>query len=214
MSTFESVSQFDEQLLNDVLTQEKFEWINSYDIKIKMFFKCGKYDREGNLKTPALTKNGVVIPSQTKIVSSFNRITDNVDVKIILNKEYWDELNKDEREAVLVNALYYLEVREDKMGEPLTISDECDKVQLKLKKPDFYCEGFLSLIDEYKSNYIPYQDARCIANKISIGDCKQTNEENEDVKVVEKQKPKVKNIEIDETTDEDEEINLDDIIVE
>lgn len=214
MSTFESVSQFDEQLLNDVLTQEKFEWINSYDIKIKMFFKCGKYDREGNLKAPALTKNGVVIPSQTKIVSSFNRITDNVDVKIILNKEYWDELDTIEREAVLVNALYYLEVREDKIGEPLSISDECDKVQLKLKKPDFYCEGFLGLIDEYKFNYIPYQYASRITDKLSNSDCKQGNEEIENVKIVKKLKTKVENIKIEETIKEDEELNLDDIVVE
>lgn len=165
MSTFESVSQFDEQLLNDILTDEKFEWINSYDIKVKMFFKCGKYDREGNLKTPALTKNGVVIPSQTKIVSPFNRITDNVDVKIVLNKEYWDELSQEEREAVLANSLYYLEVKTDKMGEPLSISDECDKVQLKLKKPDFYCEGFLELIDQYKEKYIPWQDSEKITKR-------------------------------------------------
>lgn len=166
MSNFESVTNFEEQILNDLLSDEKFEWINSYDVKVKMFFKYGKYDKDGNLKTPALSKNGISIPSQTKIVSSFNRITDNVDVKIILNKEYWDELNKNEREAVLANALYYLEVKSDKMGEPLTVSDECDKVQLKLKKPNFYCEGFFELIEQYKKEYIPWQESERITNKI------------------------------------------------
>ena len=65
MSNFESVTAIDEQMLNDLLSTERFEWINSYDVKVKMFFKCGKYDKEGNLKTPALVKNGFSIPSQT-----------------------------------------------------------------------------------------------------------------------------------------------------
>ena len=52
------------------------------------------------------------------------------------------------------------------MGEPLTISDECDKVQLKFKKPDFYCEGFLELINEYKRKYIPWQESERITNNI------------------------------------------------
>jgi hypothetical protein len=69
-------------------------------------------------------------------------MTDNVDVKIILNKEYWDELNTKEREGVIDNMLNYLEVKKDKMDEPIPISEDSDKVQLKLKKPDFYCEGF------------------------------------------------------------------------
>jgi hypothetical protein len=212
MSTFESVSQFDEQLLNDVLTQEKFEWINSYDIKVKMFFKCGKYDKDGNLKTPALTKNGVVIPSQTKIVSPFNRITDNVDVKIVLNKEYWDELKPVEKEAVLVNALYYLEVKEDKLGEPITISEECDKVQLKLRKPDFYCEGFLCLINEYKTKYIPYQDAQHIADNvldepIPVESDKDSVDDNEP-------KKKSKNVKKLVECEDNDDLDLDDIIVD
>lgn len=166
MSNFENVNEFEERMLNDILNDERFTWINSYDIKVKMFFKYGKYDKDGNLKTPALTKNGISIPAQTKIVSAFNRITDNIDVKIILNKEYWESLDKDERRAVISNSLFYLEVKEDKMGEPLTISEECDKVQLKLKKPDFYCEGFLELIDEYKEKYIPWQESKSITSKI------------------------------------------------
>ena len=39
MSNFESVTAIDEQMLNDLLSTERFEWINSYDIKVKMFFK-------------------------------------------------------------------------------------------------------------------------------------------------------------------------------
>lgn len=166
MSNFEMCSQFDENILTKILSNEKYEWINSYDIKIKMFFKYGKYDKEGNLKTPALQKNGTAIPGQIKIVSAFNRMTDNVDVKIILNKEYWDDLLDVEREGVIDNLLTYLEVKKDKMDEPLLISEDSDKVQLKLKKPDFYCEGFLELIDIYGKDYLPFQDAKNISDKV------------------------------------------------
>jgi hypothetical protein len=170
-----------------------------------MFFKYGKYDKEGNLKTPALQKNGTAIPAQIKIVSAFNRMTDNVDVKIILNKEYWDELNTKEREGVIDNMLNYLEVKKDKMDEPIPISEDSDKVQLKLKKPDFYCEGFLSLIEDYGKEYIPYQDAEHIVNNLT----KHTETTNDDDNVkIEKHKVKVK------IKTDDSELNLDDINIE
>lgn len=216
MSNFEMCSEFDESILQSVLEKEKYEWINSYEIKIKMFFKYGKYDKEGNLKTPALQKNGTAIPAQIKIVSAFNRMTDNVDVKIILNKEYWDELNTKEREGVIDNMLNYLEVKKDKMDEPIPISEDSDKVQLKLKKPDFYCEGFLSLIEDYGKAYIPYQDAEHIVNNL-------TNDsmpiDNNITKVINEDKPVTenkgnKNKKIKQVEKENDEINLDDFDVE
>jgi hypothetical protein len=216
MSNFEMCSEFDESILQSVLEKEKYEWINSYEIKIKMFFKYGKYDKEGNLKTPALQKNGTAIPAQIKIVSAFNRMTDNVDVKIILNKEYWDELNTKEREGVIDNMLNYLEVKKDKMDEPIPISEDSDKVQLKLKKPDFYCEGFLSLIEDYGKAYIPYQDAEHIVNNLSNDSI---SIDNNTTKVINDNKSNIenkgnKNKKIKQVEKENDEINLDDFDVE
>ena len=165
MANIEQATASDNQLLEKVMSKEKYEILKSYNIKIALFYKYGKRDKEGNLKTTALSKNGVPIPAQTKIVSSFNRITDNTDVKIILNKELWDELSQNEKESVLDNSLYYIEIKEDKMGEPIMISDDSDKVDLKLRKPDFYIEGFLNVMSEYKTNYLPWQDAHNIAQK-------------------------------------------------
>lgn len=166
MANIEQATASDNQLLEKVMSKEKYEILKSYNIKIALFYKYGKRDKEGNLKTTALSKNGVPIPAQTKIVSSFNRITDNTDVKIILNKELWDELSQNEKESVLDNSLYYIEIKEDKMGEPIMISDDSDKVDLKLRKPDFYIEGFLNVMNEYKTNYLPWQDSHNIAQKV------------------------------------------------
>ncbi len=160
----------DEQILNEVLNEEKYEWIKSYDIHVKMFYKYGKYDKDGELKTPALVKNGKPIPMVIKIVSSFNRLTDNVDVKIVINKEMWDEYTKDQKIAALDGILHYLELKTDKIGEPIPISDENDKVQLKLRKPDFFCEGFNSLAEKYKNNYMPIQEAINIANLVNLNE--------------------------------------------
>lgn len=164
--SYELANQTDEQILNDLLNDERYEILNSYDIHVKLFYKYGKKDKEGNLKTPALTKNGIAIPAQIKIVSAFNRMTDDTDVKIILNKELWDELSINEKKSTIDNQLSYLQIKEDKLGEPIPISDDCDKVQLKLRKPDFYCEGFLDMLNIYKNNYLPWQDAKNIADKI------------------------------------------------
>jgi hypothetical protein len=174
----EMASQIDEILLDEILNDEKYEWIRSYDIHVKMFYKYGKYDKDGNLKTPALVKNGQPIPASIKIVSAFNRLTDNVDVKIIINKDIWDEYSKDRRKATLDGILNYLELKTDKIGEPISISDDSDKVQLKLKKPDFYCEGFISLVEKYGFNYDPIQDAKSIVgllNNLTVDKSKSKN---------------------------------------
>ena len=166
MPNIEQASDLDNKLLESVMNKEKYEILKSYDIKVALFYKYGKRDKEGNLKSTGISKNGVAIPAQTKIVSSFNRITDNTDVKILLNKEMWNELSKEERESVLDNCLYYIEIKEDKQGEPIMISEDSDKVDLKLRKPDFYIEGFLSVMAEHKTNYLPWQDAHNIAQKV------------------------------------------------
>ena len=165
MANIEQANDSDNKLLESVMNKEKYEILKSYDIKVALFYKYGKRDKDGNLKTTALSKHGVRIPAHTKIVSSFNRMTDNTDVKIILNKEVWDDLNTNERESVLDNCLNYIEIKEDKLGEPIMISDDSDKVDLKLKKPDFYIEGFLGVMAEHKTNYLPWQDAHNIAQK-------------------------------------------------
>lgn len=204
-------SSIDEKLLDEILNEEKYEWIKSYDIHVKMFYKYGKYDKEGNLKSPALVKNGQPIPLSIKIVSAFNRLTDNVDVKIIINKDLWEEYSKDRRKASLDGILHYLELKTDKIGEPLPISDDSDKVQLKLKKPDFYCEGFIPIIEKYGPDYDPIQDARSIVALLNNYMSNQVKEidkviEEENVELIQKNE----SIELVEEVD-DSEIDLDDI---
>ena len=216
----------DEQILNEVLNEEKYEWIKSYDIHVKMFYKYGKYDKDGNLKSPALKKNGIAIPLCLKIVSSFNRLTDDVEVKIIINKDIWDEYTQDEKKASLDNVLSYLEVKTDKIGEPIPISEDNDKVQLKMKHPDFYCEGFIEMIRLYGKNYIPLQEAYAITKILERSTIDKANEvikEADSLLDLTKEKIKRSNKKLYgdenkiqdesnlESEDEDEDINLDDI---
>lgn len=198
----------DETLLEEILNDERYEWIKSYDINIKLFYKYGKYDKDGNLKTPALVKNGKPIPLSLKIVSSFNRLTDNVDVKIIINKDLWDEYNTLERTAALDGILYYLELKTDKLGEPIPISEENNKVQLKLKKPDFFCEGFVGLAEKYGNNYYPIRDAKTISNIKMVSSNNKSNVTKSDESV-----KSMKSTEVEEEIDEydDVEVDLNDI---
>ncbi len=207
----ELANQIDEKLLENVLADEKYEWIRSYDIHIKMFYKFGKYDKEGNLKSPALQKMGKPIALALRIVSSFNRLTDDVDVKILINKDLWDEYSKEEKIASLDGILHYLELKTDKIGEPIPISEDNDKVQLKMKHPDFYCEGFNCLVEKYKNDYIPIQEAKSIAELLS--------NDNQSYKKIERKKKTKQKDEEDfdsETQAEDnylenDDVNLDDI---
>jgi hypothetical protein len=167
MSSYELANQMDTDLLDQLLSEERYEPLKSYDIKIQLFYKYGKKDKDGYLKTPALQKNGTPVYAQTKIVSAFNSITDEIDVKIIINKDLWDETSKDEKLSILDDQLNYIQIKEDKDGEPIMISEDSDKVQLKLRKPDFYCEGFLDILNIHGKNYIPWKDAKRIADKIN-----------------------------------------------
>ena len=160
MANFEVISLDDEKLFKEVWKKDKFEQLRNYDVKVSAFYKYGKFNKEGELTSPALQKNGTAIPAKITIVSNFNRMTDEVDAKIILNKELWDEMKDDERKVVFEDMLSYLEIKEDKIGEPLYISEDSDKVQLKLKKPEFYVEGFLDLAKQYDDKYIPFKSVK------------------------------------------------------
>ena len=160
MANFEVISKDDENLFDEVWKKDKFEKLRNYDVNVAVFYKYGKVNKEGFVTTPALTKNGIQIPAKINIVSNFNRMTDEVDAKIILNKELWDEMKDDERKVVFEDMLSYLEIKEDKIGEPLYISEDSDKVQLKLKKPEFYVEGFLDLVKNYDEKYIPFKSIK------------------------------------------------------
>lgn len=165
-NNYEEANSADTKILEELLNDERYEHLKNYEINVKMFYKYGKYDKNDELKAPALTKNGIAIPAQIKLVSAFNRITDDVDVKIIINYEMWQELSDDERISVLDNLLYSIQTKEDKNGEPLFISEDCDKIQLKLRKPDFLIEGFVDVLREHKTNYLPWKDAHHISDMI------------------------------------------------
>lgn len=165
-ANYEDVTVKDEQMLFKLLNEDRYVPLKTYQVNFKMFYKYGKYDKNDELKAPALTKNGIAIPAQIKLVSAFNRITDDVDVKIIINYEMWQELSDDERISVLDNLLYSIQTKEDKNGEPLFISEDCDKIQLKLRKPDFLIEGFVDVLREHKTNYLPWKDAHHISDMI------------------------------------------------
>ena len=154
------ISLDDEKLFKEVWKDDKFKKLRDYDVNVSVFYKYGKTNKEGFVTTPALVKNGAQIPAKINIVSNFNRMTDEVDAKIILNKELWDEMKDDERKVVFEDMLSYLEIKEDKIGEPLYISEDSDKVQLKLKKPEFYVEGFLDLVKNYDEKYIPFKSIK------------------------------------------------------
>ena len=160
MANFEMISLDDEKLFKEVWKMDKFEKLRNYDVHVAAFYKYGKFNKEGELTSPALKKNGIAIPAKINIVSNFNRMTDEVDVKVILNKEMWDEMKDDKKKVVLENMLSYLEVKEDDEGEPLYISEDSDKVQLKLKKPEFYVEGFLDLAKEYDDKSVPFKSIK------------------------------------------------------
>lgn len=160
MANFEMISKDDENLFDEVWKKDKFTKLRNYDVNVAVFYKYGKVNKEGFVTTPALTKNGIQIPAKINIVSNFNRMTDEVDVKIILNKEMWDEMKDDKRKVVYESMLSYLEVKEDDEGEPLYISEDSDRVQLKLKHPDFYVEGFFDLAKQYGEKYMPYEEIK------------------------------------------------------
>lgn len=165
-NNYEEANSADTKILEELLNDERYEHLKNYEINVKMFYKYGKYDKEGNLKTPALQKNGIAIPAVIKLVSAFNRITDDTDAKIVINKDLWETLSSIEKTSIIDNLLYSIQIKEDKIGEPLYISEDSDKVQLKLRKPDFFIEGFLDLLNLYKKDYIPWQDADHISSKI------------------------------------------------
>ena len=139
------------------------------------------------------------------VTKSEFQVTRPEEVPIELFKdEMWDEYTKDQKIAALDGILHYLELKTDKIGEPIPISDENDKVQLKLRKPDFFCEGFNSLAEKYKNNYMPIQEAINITNLVNLNET--VKEEKPTKKKTRKTETKIEDEIDDEIEESDEDV--------
>ena len=103
MANIEQATASDNQLLEKVMSKEKYEILKSYNIKIALFYKYGKRDKEGNLKTTALSKNGVpsiTLAQPCRYIHAPSSITYIKDIKdyyelskLLLNKLAGGEFN-------------------------------------------------------------------------------------------------------------------------
>ena len=85
--SYELANQADEQLLNDLLDDERYEPLKSYDIHIQLFYKYGKRDKNGELKT--------FTSSKIKELTNFSRTYSSVSIDIVIDfNEDLDEVIK------------------------------------------------------------------------------------------------------------------------
>ena len=162
---YEKVSPIDEKLLEDLLTEERYQFIKDYEVNVIMFFKYGKRDRDGVLKKPALVKNGVPCAAQIRVISPFNRQTDNYDVKIIIDGDNWRDLTKEEKIAIIDHELTHLSIVRDREGEPVMINEESDKVKLKLIRDDIQMWGFNDIMIRHGANSQELQILQHLVNR-------------------------------------------------
>ena len=149
---YEKVSLVDEQILENLLKEERYQFFEDYEVKVVMFFKYGKRDKDVNLKKNAISKNGAPCAAQVRLISAFNRQTDNYDVKIILDGDIWKDLSKEERIAVVDHELSHIQIVVDADGEPVMINEQSDKVKLKCIHDDIQMWGFSEIIDRHGKN--------------------------------------------------------------
>ena len=162
---YEKVSCLEEQMLEDLLKEERYRFFSDYEIKVIMYFKYGKRDRDGNLKKSALIKNGVPCAAMVRVISPFNRHTDNYDVKIILNGDFWRDLTKEEKIAVIDHELSHIRMIRDREGEPVMIDENSDKVKLGTVKDDIQMWGFNDIIVRHGKNSQELQVLQSLVNR-------------------------------------------------
>ena len=100
------------------------------------------------LDESAVKMNRRSVAARVRIVGYSDRAKNNADAEVRIDKERWENMSEQEKEALIDQQLYQIVVRFDK--ESNVIKDNLGRPKLKIRKPDFRVEGFKEIVKRHK----------------------------------------------------------------
>jgi hypothetical protein len=149
-TTFDRANEETVNLMNSVRDEFHRE-LGEYGVQIGLIMAYGPKDDDGNVKKPALSKNGTPCAGQVRIVGLKDRLLKDLDVEIILDGDYWVLIDEPKKRAILDHELEHIVPVLDKKSGKIAL-DDLDRPKLKLKKDDIIYWGISTIAARHGLN--------------------------------------------------------------
>jgi len=131
-------------------------------VKIDYVFARGDVDSDSGARlNDAIRKDGRRIFGQARIINLKDRAMGRGDCEIILDADYWDEIDDLQRRALLDHELHHITVKCDKRG---VVRDDLGRPKLKLRKHDVEFGWFSIIAARHGAASIERIQSRSIAD--------------------------------------------------
>ncbi len=112
-------------------------------LRIDLLFAYGEKDDAGEIKSPALKKNGVKALGITRKINLKDRTKGLGDAEICLDGDWWEEADEAEKKALLDHELHHIIITAD--------TDMLRRPLLRLRKHDFEIGWFAVIAQRHGS---------------------------------------------------------------
>ena len=151
-TTFEMADEVTVKLMERAMEIYHAE-LKRYEVKIGVILAFGEEDKEGEIKRPIMNQ-GTPCAAKVKIVSLKDRLTKHVDAEILIDGNYWQELDDERKLAIFDHELEHIKLKINAEGE--VEKDSQDRPKMKLCFDSICFWGFASIAERHGTNSQEY----------------------------------------------------------
>ncbi len=156
--TYEKADQSLRDIVNRLIgTVECHKWINDIGLNLDLIWAYGARDDDGELVGDAITKNGIKALGLCRILPLKDRAMGRGDAEILVDKDWFDSVDDEEREALVDHELTHLQLKKD--------TDDLGRPKLKIRHHDFDCGWFTAVAKRHGSHSIEQIQASSILDQ-------------------------------------------------
>lgn len=147
MATFTRADKEIEELVNKVIS-EHYPELDSllkhdrFPLTFDLLMVWADEDANGEPKGPALKHHGWPADAVIKAVDKASRALGRADVEIRFDANRWEEMNEEQREALVDHELYHLSVRQE---DGIPKRDDMGRVLFKMRQHDYEFGWFVEI---------------------------------------------------------------------
>ena len=151
-TTYEMAEELTMELLDRAVDLYHSE-LKRYEVRIGVIMAFGEEDKDGELKRPIMNQ-GQPCAAKVKVVSVKDKLTKNIDVEILLDGFYWQELDDERKIAIFDHELEHLQLKVNSDGE--VEKDNAGKPKIKISHDDIIFWGFSAIAERHGVNSQEY----------------------------------------------------------
>lgn len=162
MTTYKKPDATMREVLDEVL-DEIHERLVDAGVCVYLLVAHGARDSEGALRSPAIKHHGVPALGLTRIVPLKQRVAGLGDAEVLIDGDRWEDLDDDERRALLDHELTHIEVLTNDDDEP--VLDSAGRPKLRLRPHDHHFGWFDEVAKRHRGASQEVQQAQRFAGE-------------------------------------------------